>query len=64
MASACYVSYNHDQAGTECDEFPVLFKADETPVWRKCNMADMKLRMRMSTTMERRIDKVYFAHCR
>ena len=39
MASACSISYNHVQAGTECDEFPVLFKADEAHIWRKCNMA-------------------------
>ena len=52
MASACSVSYNHVKAGTECDEFPVLFKAVETHTWRKCNMAEMRLRMKLSTTME------------
>ena len=32
MASACSVSYNHVQAGGKCDEFPVLFIADDTHI--------------------------------
>ena len=43
MANACSVSCNHVQAGTECDEFPVLFKADETHIRRKFYMAENEI---------------------
>ena len=38
----------------------VLFIADETHPWRKCNMAEMKLRMRTSTTVETRLTRCTF----